>query len=112
MSMKAPHATSSSRSKGKNPFNGYKPELIQIPGVGKSIANDLLNININTIADLRGKSPLKLYDLSNAHAGMVQDRCLLYVFRCAVYYAETPVAKRDPEKLKWWNWKDVTYPTE
>ncbi|NMB56563.1 pathogenicity locus, partial [Candidatus Beckwithbacteria bacterium] len=32
-----------------------------------------------------------------------QDRCLLYVFRCAVYYAK---GGRDPEKLKWWNWKD------
>ena len=80
-------------------------ELRQIPGVGVSIANDLWNINIKSIAQLKGKSPEKLYDLSNQHAGMVQDRCLLYVFRCAVYYAETPVAKRDPEKLKWWNWK-------
>ena len=37
-------------------------------------------------------------------AGMVQDRCLLYVFRCAVYFAETP--KPQPKKLLWWNWKD------
>ena len=48
-----------------------------------------------------------LYDDSNKLAGCVQDRCLLYVFRCAVYFAETPVHKQDAEKLKWWNWKDV-----
>ncbi|WP_177734368.1 MULTISPECIES: helix-hairpin-helix domain-containing protein [Flavobacterium] len=34
------------------------------------------------------------------------ERCLLYVFRCAVYFAETPMNRQDSEKLKWWNWKD------
>jgi hypothetical protein len=29
---------------------------------------------------------------------------VLYVFRCAVYYASHEV--HDPELLKWWNWKD------
>lgn len=81
-------------------------ELIEIPGVGKSIATDLVNIGIRSIADLRGKDPEVLYDMSNRFAGTVQDRCLLYVFRCAVYFAQTPAKKRDPEKLKWWNWKD------
>lgn len=80
-------------------------ELRQIPGVGKSIAYDLWNIGIKDIASLKGKDPQVLYDMSNHHAGVIQDRCLLYVFRCAVYFAETPAAKQDPEKLKWWNWK-------
>ena len=81
-------------------------ELTIIPGVGKSIANDLVNIGINGIADLEGKDPLKLYDESNKFAGCIQDRCLLYVFKCAVYFAETPKHKQEEEKLKWWNWKD------
>jgi hypothetical protein len=81
-------------------------DLKQIPGVGISIANDLWNINIRSVADLKGKDPQKLYDDSNRYAGVVQDRCLLYVFRCAVYYAETPAAAREAEKLKWWNWKN------
>lgn len=80
-------------------------ELMQVPGVGKSIANDLWNINIKSIKALEGKDPQAMFDQSNRFAGMVQDRCLLYVFRCAVYYAETPFEKREPEKLKWWNWK-------
>jgi hypothetical protein len=87
---------------------GYKQsikELRQIPGVGVSIANDLWNINIKSVAQLKGKDPEKLFGLSNKYAGAVQDRCLLYVFRCAVYYAETPSEQRDPELLKWWNWK-------
>jgi hypothetical protein len=81
-------------------------ELSTIPGVGKSIAADLRSIGIRRVADLCGKDPERLYVKSNEHAGMVQDRCLLYVFRCAVYFAETEGQNRDAEKLKWWNWKD------
>jgi len=81
-----------------------KSELEQIPGVGKSIARDLQNIGIHSIADLKSKNPETLYAQSNQFAGITQDRCLLYVFRCAVYFAgqENP----EPDKLKWWNWKD------
>ena len=81
-------------------------ELMIIPGMGKSISNDLYNIGIKNIAGLKGKDPEKLYVKSNKHAGLVQDRCLLYVFRCAVYFAETDTKRLKPEKLKWWNWKD------
>lgn len=42
--------------------------------------------------------------------GFQDDRCVLYVFRCAVYYAEQE--QHDPEKLKWWYWKDKDYPEE
>ena len=81
-------------------------QLMQIPGVGKSIANDLWQTGIRRVEDLDGKDPQILFEQSNRIAGTVQDRCLLYVFRCAVYYAETKGEDRDPEKLKWWNWKD------
>jgi len=80
--------------------------LTVIPGVGKSIANDLMEIGIKSIDDLKNKDPETLYQLSNEHVGKTQDRCLLYTFRCAVYYAE---GGRDPERLKWWNWKNNQY---
>ncbi|WP_334307362.1 hypothetical protein [Anaerotignum lactatifermentans] len=32
----------------------------------------------------------------------------MYVWRLAVYYAENE--EKDPEKLKWWYWKDHPYP--
>ena len=79
-------------------------ELMKIPGVGKSIAQDLLNIGINSISYLKGKDPEMLYDKFNRYTGVIQDRCLLYVFRCAVYFASVKV--HEPDKLKWWNWKD------
>jgi hypothetical protein len=84
-------------------------ELTEIPGVGKSIANDLWNIGIRSISDLKNKNPEMLFDMSNKYAGCVQDRCVLYTFRCAVYYASTKKEKHDPEKLKWWNWKDSKF---
>jgi hypothetical protein len=79
-------------------------DLTCIPGVGKSIANDLTKIGINTVSDLVGKDPGYLYDLSNFKRGVVQDRCLLYVFRCAVYFAQHK--RHSEKKLKWWYWKD------
>jgi hypothetical protein len=79
-------------------------DLLKIPGVGPNIAQDLNNIGIKSIDGLKGKNPETLFDLSNKFEGTAQDRCLLYVFRCAVYYANHK--NPDPKKLKWWNWKD------
>jgi len=36
--------------------------------------------------------------------GAHQDRCVLYVFRCAVYYAGNET--HEAHLLGWWNWKD------
>src|SRR5258706_141892 len=80
-------------------------ELMRIPGVGKSIARDLWNLGIRNVDDLKGKSPEKLYEQSNDLVGTVQDRCLLYVFRCAVYFAGTAPGMYEKEKLNWWYWK-------
>jgi hypothetical protein len=79
-------------------------ELRQIPGVGPSIARDLLGMGIRRVADLRGADPEALYQRFCAEQGMHIDRCMLYVFRGAVYYAteEHP----DPALLQWWAWKD------
>lgn len=85
-------------------------ELRRIPGVGKAVEQALLNIGINKIADLRGRDPEELYALHNLRRGSTDDRCLLYVFRCAVYFAETE--NPDPEKLRWWYWKGHEYKAE
>jgi hypothetical protein len=82
-----------------------KDSLRAIPGVGPSIAADLRALGINDPTDLRGRDPEQLYACSNTLRGVVQDRCLLYVFRCAVYFAST--SRHQPERLKWWNWSDA-----
>ena len=81
-----------------------RDELEHIPGVGKSIAADLRHLGITSIDQLKGKDPEQLYrKLCDFKASPV-DRCMLYVLRCAVYYASH--SDPDPELLKWWNWKD------
>ena len=82
-----------------------KDPLRTIPGVGPSIAADLRALGINDPTDLRGRNPEQLYARSNRLRGVTQDRCLLYVFRCAVYFAST--SRHQPERLKWWNWSDA-----
>ncbi len=81
--------------------------LSRIPGVGPSIAADLYLLGIRDVAELRGRNPEALYAEFCREVGQHVDRCLLYVFRCAVYYASA--AAPEPEMLKmlkWWNWKD------
>jgi hypothetical protein len=79
-------------------------DLTCIPGVGPSIASDLRSIGVREVAELRGRDPERLYTDLCERVGEPVDRCVLYVFRCAVYFASE--SKHDPEKLKWWNWKD------
>lgn len=85
-------------------------ELRRIPGVGKNIEEDLRNIGIKAIDDLKGKDPQELYRKDCEFKGFQEDKCQLYVFRLAVYFAETE--NPDKEKLKWWYWKDKSYPQE
>jgi hypothetical protein len=80
--------------------------LLHIPGVGPSIARDLRRVGIQEVAELRGRNPESLYADLCRQVGRPVDRCVLYVFRCAVYFASE--AKHDPELLKWWNWKQTS----
>ncbi len=79
-------------------------ELEQIPGVGKAIAEDLRRLGITSVRQLKGKDPEGLCRKLCRFQASPVDRCVLYVFRCAVYYAST--SDPDPELLKWWKWKD------
>jgi len=79
-------------------------DLQRIPGVGPSIAADLLALGVSGVRDLRDRDPEALYAQLGAQTGRHVDRCVLYVFRCAVYFASH--GQHDPEKLKWWHWKD------
>lgn len=79
-------------------------DLREIPGVGKNIEQHLINIGYTSIESLKNQDPEEMYLKDCAYKGFKEDRCLLYVYRLAVYYAENEV--HEPEKLKWWNWKD------
>lgn len=78
--------------------------LRQIPGVGLSVAEDLWNLGFRSVTELKDQDPEKLYQRLCEYQRVKVDRCMLYVFRCAVYYASND--EHDPDRLKWWNWKD------
>lgn len=81
-------------------------DFLRIPGVGKTIAKDLMHLGFKSVAELKGQHAETLYVLHNDLRGEVQDICMLYTFRCAIYFAETPPSKQEKEKLKWWYWMD------
>jgi hypothetical protein len=81
-------------------------ELRRIPGIGPSLAADLRRLGFLQVSDLRDADPEAMYQRLCRLTGERQDPCVLYVFRCAVYFASR--SRHRPELLKWWNWKDRT----
>ena len=77
--------------------------LQTIPGVGPIIAQDLADLGYHEVADLSGVDPEEMYRELCELRGTQVDRCVLYVFRCAVYFASNTT--HSAAKLKWWNWK-------
>jgi hypothetical protein len=78
-----------------------------LPSVGKAVSMDLWNMGFRNIEELKRQNPMKLYEQLNRITGMKHDICMLYTFRCIVYYATEK--QHDHEKLKWWYWKSNTY---
>ena len=85
-------------------MSGCTHELCRIPGVGEKLAQVLRDLGYARTEELRGESPEQMYQRLIALRGEHVDRCVLYVFRCAVYFASNRV--HEAEKLKWWYWKD------
>ena len=81
-----------------------KRDLQEIPGVGKKTKEDLLALGYTCVEDLVGADPEEIYLKDCNKRGVMIDRCQLYVYRLAVYYANNQ--SYEPDKLKWWYWKD------
>ena len=80
--------------------------LLMVPSIGKSLAQDLRKLGVSSVGALARRNPERLYKELNRLTGAIQDPCVLYSFRCAVYFARTP--RPIPRLLKWWNWKGRT----
>ena len=68
------------------------------------MSQDFIDLGYRSVDELKEANPESMYQKIMAKRGMHIDRCVLYVYRCAVYYASH--SDHDPELLKWWNWKD------
>jgi len=82
-----------------------KSDLLQIPGIGKNMAQHLMNAGYPTIDALKGQNPEKIYLEDCAYQGCSVDRCALYAYRLAVCYADND-GVLPPDKQNWWDWKD------
>ena len=79
-------------------------DLESLPGIGRSLAQDLRDLGYRRVSDLVGSDPEAMYQALVEATGVRVDRCVLYAFRCAVYCANTD--DPHPDLQKWWNWKD------
>ena len=81
-----------------------KHELEAIPGVGPQMAGRLEAVGCPTLESLRGRDLEQLYQRDCLLRGCRVDRCVLYVYHLAVYFAEH--GQCPPDKSNWWDWKD------
>lgn len=83
-----------------------KKDLMRIPGVGKKTAEDLISLGYTSVESLAGEDPEDMYVKLCIMQGGSCDRCNLYVYRLAVYFAKNEGNITDSSLLLWWNWKD------
>lgn len=88
-----------------HPPTAHLKDLRRIPGVGLSLARDLWELGYQSVASLANQDAEEMYTALEELRGQPMDRCVLYAFRCAVYFASTD--DPEPALLKWWNWKTI-----
>ncbi len=82
-----------------------KNDLQTVPFLGPKSEAMLRRIGIKAVEDLVDQDPEWMYDSLCRKEGKKVDRCVLYAFRCFVYYAGNE--RHDAELVKWWNWTDA-----
>ncbi|GAB7141103.1 protein Cdd1 [Deferribacterales bacterium RsTz2092] len=82
-----------------------KSELTKIPGIGKNMAEHLTKAGFPTIESLKGKKADDVYAADCIAQNSTLDRCVLYCYRLAVYYADHD-GQLPENKLNWYDWKD------
>ena len=74
-------------------------DLSLIPGVGSKTVEMLNKLGYSKIEDLRDVNPDDLYEMDSFTRGYKPCVCQLYVYRCAVWYAENGLENKE----KQWN---------
>lgn len=81
----------------KNPDRKTVSRLVDLPNIGKAMAENLHSIGIDHPGQLVGKDPLDLYERLCAKSAQKHDPCVIDVFMAAVAFMEGG----DP--LPWWS---------
>jgi hypothetical protein len=81
-------------------MNPTKAALMKIPNIGKSMADDLMSLGINSVADLAKQEPDELYLRLCQQTKSRQDPCVWDTFAAAIHFAKTGEAK------KWWDYSE------
>ena len=80
-------------------------DLTKIPGIGKNMAQHLMDAGYPDIQSLQRQNPEEIYTKDCLLKGARVDRCALYCYRLAVCYADNG-GQMPPDKQNWWDWKD------
>jgi len=81
----------------KNPNRETVTKLVDLPNIGKAMANDLQLIGIDHPRKLIGKDPFNLYEKLCIKSGQRHDPCVIDVFMSAVHFME------GGNPLPWWS---------
>ena len=84
----------------KNPDRETVSRLVELPNIGKAMADDLQLIGIDHPRELIGKEPFELYEELCTRSGKRHDPCVIDVFMSVIYFMEGG----DP--LPWWSFTD------
>lgn len=87
-----------SRKKALSTDREIERELRTMPNVGRAMAEDLMRLGVRSIAELKRRSPRRMYDQISAMDGVRHDPCVLDTFIAAVRYVEGAPAR------PWWKY--------
>ena len=84
----------------KNPDRETISQLVELPNIGKAMANALQLIGIDHPKKLIGKDPFELFETLCARTGERSDPCVIDVFMSVIHFME------GGEPFPWWAFTD------
>ena len=84
----------------KNPDRETISQLVELPNIGKAMANALQLIGIDHPKKLIGKDPFELFEALCAKTGKRSDSCVIDVFMSVIHFME------GGEPIPWWSFTD------
>ena len=84
----------------KNPDRETISQLVELPNIGKAMANAFQLIGIDHPKKLIGKDAFELFEALCARTGKRSDPCVIDVFMSVIHFME------GGEPFPWWSFTD------